>query len=279
MRVLLTGGQGFVGQHLVRLLESRADRVRAPSSADLDVTRPELCRRHVATASPELVVHLAALTDPAIARREPERARQVNVGGTATLLAALAEHAPEARVVVVSTCHVYGRPRTLPVTESHRCEPTGTYGRTKAEAEQVALASGLDVVIARPFHLTGPGQPLARAPADWARQAAAGARRIRVGDLSLHRDYLDVRDACRALVRLGERGERGGTYNVCSGETVELGWILATVAPGAVAEVDPERLRPGEVTRLVGDPSPLRALGWRPTVPLEQSLVELRRGS
>lgn len=256
---LVTGGSGFLGRWLVR------DRdVVAPSRGELDITRRE---DWLAFRGAERVIHLAAQTHPATAEREPAEAMAANVQAVRYL----GELFGSARVVYVSTCHVYGIPERLPVGEAHPLRPRGVYASSKATAERLLPSA----TIARPFHLTGPGHGPAFAPGDWALQGLQGATSIACGDVSLVRDYLDVRDASAALWTLLDRGAPGTAYNICSGQGVELAWILRTVSGGEPAP-DNARLRPHDVPVLIGDNARLRALGWAPTVPLEQSLADLR---
>lgn len=238
------------------------------------------CVAALRAVRPEVVFHLAALTNPGEAEARPELAWSVNVGGTRSLLQAVAAEAPGARVVVVSSCHAYGPPTCLPVREDHPLRPVGVYARSKAEAEREACALaerlGLDVVRARPFNLVGPGQRPPYAAAAWASCALAGQGSVPTGDLTLVRDLLDVRDAASGLQVLAARGSAGEAYNLCSGVGVPLSTLFALAAPGAVAEVDPARLRPDDVPTLVGDPGRALALGWQPTIPLARSVEDLR---
>ncbi len=276
MRVLLTGGSGFVGRHLARALGERGHEVIAPGRSDWDLRNADRSAQVIREVRPALTFHLAALTDVRLCARDPALAEGVNVAGTAGLCRALGAHAPTSRLVATSTCHVYGRPERLPLGEDHPLRPEGAYATTKASAEAEILASGLDAVVARPFHLTGPGQPATHVASDWARQAAEGATVIRCGNLDLSRDFLDVRDAVAGLLLLAERGQRGA-YNLCSGRALALRDLMAAVAPGCRPEVDPARLRGREVTALVGDPSRLCALGWRVRTPLPESWAALRQ--
>jgi GDP-4-dehydro-6-deoxy-D-mannose reductase len=102
---------------------------------------------------------------------------------------------------------------------------------------------------------------------------------LRVGNLSVRRDYLDVRDAVRAYQRLLDVGENGTVYNVCSGEAHELGALVealvALSGTGARTQVDPDRFRPADIPLLCGDPRRIRTLGWSPAIPLQQTLTDL----
>lgn len=277
MRTLVTGASGFLGQHLLPLLEG--DEIWAPSSGEMNLADALAVAQGVAQFKPERVFHLGALTSPRAASLDPERAQLVNVGGTRALCHALLAHTPGARLVHVSTCHVYGRPLRTPVTEAHPLNAEGAYAKSKAAAEaevQAVVAEGLDAVLVRPFNLFGPGQSTEYALADWCAQGIAGRHHILCGDIDVERDYLDVRDAARGLVLIGARGLMGGVYNLCRGQAQPLRYLMSLVAPGCEPHVEPGRLRAKPIARLEGSRRKAGALGWEPAFSLEQTAVDLQ---
>jgi GDP-4-dehydro-6-deoxy-D-mannose reductase len=163
--------------------------------------------------------------------------------------------------------------------EAHPCAPQGVYARTKLEAESVARACCEQVVIARAFHHTGAGQSSRFALADWAEKVSRG-QEVLTGDLSLRRDYTDVRDICGGYRLLAQHGLAHEVYNLCSGEAVPLQELLEGMAPpGAVAyRQDPERIRRGDVRETRGDPSKAEALGWRRHISRAQMIQDLVAG-
>jgi GDP-4-dehydro-6-deoxy-D-mannose reductase len=304
MRVLVTGAGGFAGAHVVAALRAAGHAVHAlvhdapgalpPDAADVhrgDVCDAEGLARLVATVAPGGIVHLAAFANPAGAERDPAGAYRVNVGGTLALLGAVRAHVPAARVLLVSSCLVYGDvPRTAPpVGEDAPLAPRTVYGASKAAAEITALqwerGYGLDVMIARPFNHTGPGQAATYVCAALARQIAAieaGRQEpvLHTGNPDPVRDLVDVRDVAAAYVALLAGGRRGGVYNVSTGEGSSVAEIVAqlrTLATVAVsARIDPARVRPGDAERLVGSPERIAAdTGWRPRIPLAQTLRDV----
>src|SRR5262249_49515869 len=135
--------------------------------------------RVVAEVAPDAVLHLAAIAEPAVAEANPAAAYGVNLGGTLALLAAARAAVPQARLLIVSSGAGYAavRPAELPVTEDTPLRPLTVYGASKAAAELAALqwarAHALDVVVARPFNHTGPGQAPGYVCAALASQIAA----------------------------------------------------------------------------------------------------------
>ncbi|MEX2205463.1 MAG: GDP-mannose 4,6-dehydratase [Myxococcota bacterium] len=303
-RTLVTGAAGFVGSWLVPALRASGREpigVHLPGlprgDAPIEWHACDLRDRRAVTAliaasRPSEIVHLAALASPSQAERDPLEALRSNYLAVDHLLAALAESAPRARLLFVSTGEIYGFAPSgaRPWRESDPFRPQTTYAATKAAGERrIELAverDGLDVVIARPFNHTGPGRPPIYAESSFAEQLARIERGqqepvLRVGNLDAERDFSDVRDVVTAHLALLERGERGFAYNVCSGQPVRIGALLelliarARVKPRV--EVDPERWRPRPrgASSLAGDASRLRALGWRPSYALADTLEAL----
>jgi GDP-4-dehydro-6-deoxy-D-mannose reductase len=207
----------------------------------------------------------------------------VNVDGTVNVLEAVRAERPEARVLLASTCEVYGNAERIPTPEDEPVRPVSPYAASKAAAELACAVSGLDVVVARAANHEGPGRDERFAVGSWTRQLARleaeGGGALLVGDLSAERDILDVRDVCRAYRLLLDTAVPAGTYNVASGETVSMALVVELLVELARVPVEVERdearVRPAEIRRLAGDPSRLRATtGWRPEIPLEQTLAD-----
>jgi GDP-4-dehydro-6-deoxy-D-mannose reductase len=300
--ILVTGAGGFVGPYLVRALVAHGATVHgcgigAPpdgtplaSWREADLADSEALRGCVAKTAPAGVVHLAGQSSAARSFEAPEETMRANVTGTWNLLDAVRQAAPAARVVVVGTSEVYGpgEPGTR-VAETASFRPVSPYALSKATADQMAASfagvHGLDVVRARPFGHTGPGQTDRFVVPAWAKQVAAieaghAEPVIRVGNLQVTRDLSDVRDIVQGYVALLARGAPGAAYNLCRGEGTPLTAVIdALVSMARVpvrVEVDPARLRPADVPYLVGDPTlAARDCGWSVTRPLADTLRDV----
>jgi GDP-4-dehydro-6-deoxy-D-mannose reductase len=280
---LLTGGGGFAGRHLLRVLSDAV----APRRDEVDLLDAEAVRAALAAARPKRVFHLAALASVGHSWRAPGEVLSANVAMTLNLLEAVRGEAPEAAVVLVSSGEVYGPPERLPVDETARLRPQNPYAVSKAACDllggQYADAHGLHVVRMRPFNHAGPGQADDYVVGTLTRQVAeaelAGAEEVvlRTGNPDPTRDFTDVRDVVRAYVAAAAL--ESGVYNVCSGRTVSVRDLIAIVTEAARLpvrhEVDPERFRPHDVPEVRGSAERLgAATGWKPEIPLEQTVAD-----
>ena len=297
--VLVTGATGFVGRHLVQRLASEHQvaawghsTVGAPltgvSWLAVDLLDRNRVRSAVAELRPSVVYHCAGLTNVAESWSDRVAPLAANVRATHYLLDALRFAAHPCRVLVTGSAMVYA-PSDAPIAEHHTIAPASPYALSKLAQEQLALQAasedGLDVLVARSFNHTGPGQRDAFFAPGMARQIAlieAGAIPpvIRVGNLDAVRDLSDVRDVVAAYIALVRSGRTATIYNVASGVGRSMRSILEALR--AVAKVpvrvepDPERLRPNDVPSQIGDATRLRdTTGWRPAISFERCLGDL----
>jgi GDP-4-dehydro-6-deoxy-D-mannose reductase len=295
MRVLVTGAAGFVGRHLGAALSAAGHDVLEMGAHDtpgaLDVTQAASVSAVLGGARPDAIVHLAALSSVAQSHREPSRTFAVNALGTINLLAGMRDACPKARLLVIGSGEVYGRPAPgAPVREDAPLAPLSPYAVSKVAAEAAALqfhrSYGLDVVCVRPFNHLGAGQAPHFVVPSFAAQIAKIRRHqappvLRTGDLAPVRDFLHVEDVIAAYLLLLRSGRAGEVYNVASGEgrTIRslLDEMLELAGVAAAVEADPALIRPVEIPTLVGDAGRLRALGWLPKRHVRDALGDVLR--
>jgi GDP-4-dehydro-6-deoxy-D-mannose reductase len=290
MRALVTGAGGFVGPHLVAELTSAGDDVVALDQTNgPDLLDGEGWCRALSDHRPDVVYHLAGWSDVSGSWRNPTTTFRVNAEGTLSVLEA-ARAAGTERVLVVSSADVYGivDADTQPITEAHPVQPRSPYGASKQAAEALGLqyhrGHGLDVIVVRPFNHLGVGQRPNFAASAFAAQIAeaerAGGGTVAHGDLSARRDLTDVRDVVAAYRMLAVDGEGGEVYNVCSGVTVSMQYVLDGLVKRSevdiATEIDPSRLRPVELPVLCGSSEKLHdRTGWEPRHDLDQTLTDV----
>lgn len=302
--VIITGGCGFVGKHLVAELSSHAPAVHiivwdlhpdtlphAVEFVQCDITNSGTYEQSLRKAQPQWIVHLAGIAALDAARKNPELAHRINMDATVSLMQSVTSSSPATHVLVASSAEVYGEAflqadKPLAELPLSQCQPVNPYAKSKYDMEVALEEQFLEISVrVRPFAHIGPGQGRGFVTADFASQIAEiehGMREpvIRVGNLSAFRDFTDVRDVVCAYRLLLTEQSLGQVYNVASGQAVQIQQILDELlsmssVPITVQE-DPDRMRPSDIWRMAGDASKLTSqTGWTPHIPLRQSLRDI----
>jgi UDP-glucose 4-epimerase len=293
VKVLVTGGAGFIGSHVVDALLAAGAQVHVVDDlstgrgenleralergAELhvaDVTDDARIAHVIALAQPEVVLHLAAHIDARRSIDEPAFDARANVVGTAAVLDA-ARRAGVRRVVLASTAAVYGRPETVPTPERGTVRPLTPYGASKAAAETYlelyGRLYGLSTLALRMANVYGPRQNPYGESGVVAIFCGAAAERRPVtihGDGRQTRDYVHVRDVAAAFV-LATATPVTGLLNVATGRETSV----LDVAGALGVEVLHGPSRAGEIPRSCLDPRAAeRAIGWRAQTTLSAAL-------
>jgi len=298
-RVLVTGGAGFIGSHLVRRLLQRFDDITVVTLDALtyagqrsnlaevaddprhrfvvgDVSDPETVDPLMAEA--DAVMHLAAETHVDRSIAEGLNFVRTDAVGTATLLEATRRHEVQ-RFLHVSTDEVYGEIPSGSVDEAAALKPRNPYSASKAAGDHLAQAyqitHGLPVIIARPSNHYGPNQYPEKFIPLFTVNAIEGRPLPLYGDGKQSREWTHVEDGVDALIHLVEYGEPGQAYNVSSGEERDNIDVAKAICDATGA--DPSLItlvadRPGHDRRYSIESARLRALDWRPRVPFDEGL-------
>ncbi len=294
-RVLVTGGAGFVGSHLVDALTpandvtvlddcSTGDPACLPDDVavvEADVADPDALAR--ATPEGGVVFHCAARTSVERSVSDPVATHETNCEGSLRVLEAARR--ADARVVLSSSAAVYGDPASLPVHETDPKHPRSPYGIQKLSADHLARAYhdlyGLETVVLRYFNAYGPRQ---RAD-DYAGVIAAFRRQVRAGDpVTVHgdgdqtRDFVHVSDVVAANLAAARTDAVGRAYNVGTGEATSVRELAALIRDltGSDVSIVHETGRPGDVRHSRADISRARAdLGYAPSVDVTDGLARL----
>ena len=306
--ILLTGASGFIGRQLLpRLIQAFPEAtITAASGHDgahdlpvgvtgvtVDLEDKTETRAMVEAATPDLVIHLAARSSVADSLASPWPVWRGNVLGTMHLAEAVKAVSPDAALIFASTAEVYGRAFASGevLTEDAALGPANPYARSKAACEyalQDLWGSSGKLVTLRIFNHIGPGQDERFVASTFAAQIArmeAGLLppRMKVGNLGVERDFGDVRDLIDAIMAVTAALpglSARSTFNVCSGRPRPVQALLdglialSTLTPEV--EVDPERVRPGELQRVAASNAAIHAAtGWTPKRDLSETLAIL----
>ncbi len=298
MRVLVTGGAGFIGSHLVRALISKGFKVRVvddlsrgslrsldPFLDSIEFVRGDIRDGYLVSGlvrGVDVVVHLAALVDALESMDNPGLYNEVNVGGTLNVCMA----SRNVKVLVyASSAAVYGEPLELPVREDHPLNPVNPYGASKVAGEAYVKAYsnvyGYKPVILRIFNVYGPGQTKSYAGVieEFKRRIWRGQPLVIHGDGLQTRDFIHVFDVVEAVVKAIEVEEARGVYNIGSGRAItirELAELMASIAGRRDLEIHYAEPRSGDIRRSQADISKaVRELRFKPRITLEEGLRQL----
>lgn len=285
MRVVVTGGSGFLGSHVADHLASRGHDVTIYDAVGTDRHRsvvgdlldPEALRS--ALAGVDWLCHLGAIGDVYLAGEKPALAATVNVAGTAYVCEA-AVAAKVGRVVVASTWEVYGEPHYQPIDEKHPCEPDHPYNITKLAGERLALAAGrlrgLNVVALRLGTAFGTRMRPNSVFSIFIRKAIAAEPITIQGSGAQGRQFTHARDIGRGFELALTKGPSGSVYNLVSDRMVSIRELAELVTKIAPTKMTHGEARPGDVpSALVANAKAKAELGWTPAVDFEDGLREL----
>jgi UDP-glucose 4-epimerase len=294
MNILVTGGAGFIGSHIVDILIEQDHRVivvddlstgrrenvhKSAAFEELDIAQAGLggvFERYL----PAVVVHQAAQPSVPHSIQDPLMDTHTNILGTVNLLDCCRKHGVK-RLVFASSAAVYGEPEQIPLKETASTRPLSPYGLAKLTGEQyLALwheLYGLETVALRYANVYGPRQDAhgeAGVVSIFVNQILAGGRPEIHGDGRQTRDFVYVRDIARANIMALRPETPIGVYNVGSGIGTSVVQLFNLIAAGPV-EPRHGPPRPGDIRHSVLDPSAIeRAMGWRPKIPLSEGLAE-----
>ncbi len=299
-RVLVTGGAGFIGSHLVRELIGRGCSVVVlddfssgkmenlgglVGSDGLTVVRGDVRDRKIVDevlGGVDAVVHLAGFVDPAESVRRPLFTHDVNVSGTLNVLDACVQNGV-GRFVFASSAAVYGDGNPLPLREECDLRPVSPYAASKVSAEfyckMFGDCYGLNCVVLRFFNVYGLGQGTNSYAGVITKFLSSGLRGESLtvyGDGTQTRDFVNVKDVVGAVVKaLSFKSSKTEVFNVCSGTPISINALARYVCKvlGKDLEIVHVAAREGDVLHSYGDPTKAqKLLGFNVRVDFEDGL-------
>jgi GDP-4-dehydro-6-deoxy-D-mannose reductase len=309
-KYLITGAAGFVSKHLLNELNNLNEKysIMALDIIDdpkyinyrnleiqylkINLLNYEWLEYLVLEFRPDYIVHLASISSVALSWQKPVESFMNNTNIFLNLLESVKNAKIKCRILSVGSSEEYGNvnPEDCPLKETHSLSPVSPYGVARVSQEMLSkiysLGFGLDVIITRSFNHIGPGQKDIFVISSFVKQLVEIKKQkkkeaiIYTGDLSIIRDFLDVRDVVRAYLLLLEHGFRSEVYNICSGQGYSLSSILDIVEGileiQVISQLDDTKVRPYDNRIIIGDNNKLKSqTNWNKEIALEQSIYDI----
>ncbi|GGG63309.1 GDP-mannose 4,6-dehydratase [Paenibacillus radicis (ex Gao et al. 2016)] len=299
MRALITGVSGFVGTFLCEKLLANNYEVFGLSRTQphnksitfysCDITDSLKVEQVIDDVRPDEIYHLAGSAFIPFSYNNPSETYNTIVNGTMILYEALRKLKIDAKILYVGSAAVYGDGKSIPVKEEDLLHPNNPYAGAKACAdiisEQYVRTYGMKIIRARSFNHTGPNQSSNYVCSNFAKQISEMEHNdrniIRVGNINVKRDFLDVRDVVSAYYLLMKHGKVGEAYNVSSNKAVAISEILNLLISNSELinpkiEVDTSKLRKNDTFVRLGDNTKLKVdTGWSPVYDLNETMKDL----
>jgi UDP-glucose 4-epimerase len=296
MKVLITGGAGFIGSHLAEYLRPRAEvrilddlrtgdrrRLRQDDINFVPASVLDIGALREAVSGVDFVFHLAAMAGVQESMEHPQACVETNVLGTLNVLQAAA-NAGVRKLVFASSAAIYGDDPPVPTPETAVPKPKSPYAITKLDGEyycEIFEREGwLKTAALRFFNVFGPGQdpnsPYAAAVPAFLRRAMRGERLAIFGDGEQSRDFIYVKDAVSALAFAAEKSHLTGAINCGYGGATTINELVRRIFTLTHSESQPDHFpeRSGDVRHSCAATEKLRAAGWRPVSSFEHGLRE-----
>lgn len=311
MKILITGFSGFVCQHFLNLLNEvepgsvvmGIDKNNPPfeftqysnlsvSFKNTDLLNRQETEKMLDLFHPEYILHLASVSSVAQSWQTPLDSFVNNTNIFLNIVEQVRVKNPACRVLSVGSSEEFGEVTEdeLPLTEEHPLKPVSPYAVARVSQEMLSkiYADGfsLDIVMTRSFNHIGPGQRDTFVISSFAKQLVSLSRNkeekktIKTGNLTVIRDFVDVRDVVKAYLLLLHKGRRGEVYNICSGKGIVLKDLVAMMAGILELNVEtitnPGLIRPNENKKVIGSYKKINTeLGWEPAINIEKSLADI----
>jgi nucleoside-diphosphate-sugar epimerase len=279
-RILITGGSGFIGHHLVRSLRSEGydiyniDLASEDPLERIDIRDLKKLSHEFEEIKPDVVIHLAAVASIPICEEDPSICFDTNVKGTFNVAYLASKY--DAKIIFASSSAVYGKPKVLPTPVSHPYSPVNVYGLTKALGEQIIMYYGKSYVIFRIFNVYGPECNRSYVIPDVIRKVLRGENPVRLlGTGEEARDFIYITDVIEAF-KIAIRQDTVGIFNLGSGKTYKIKDIANMIKNIMGKNVDivfEGKPRPRDLSVNWADISDAIP-GWKPRVDLIEGLKE-----
>lgn len=311
-KILITGFSGFVASHFVEYLynegveyeicgldisEPKFDYSVFKNSLYIkfevvDMTNIRKMKEIVSRFRPDFILHLAAFSSVAYSWKHPSESFLNNSNIFLNLVSIVREVCPNCRILSVGSSEEYGNVgrENLPIRENQPLNPVSPYAVARVSQEMLSKifvdAYGMEIIMTRSFNHIGPRQDERFVVPSFIRRILEIRNRglsegkIETGDLSIVRDFVDVRDVVRAYYMLLLRGRKGDVYNICSGKGITLAKVIDMIADEVGVKISTkinlDLLRPNDNMEIVGSGYKMESeFGWTRKFELRETIRDM----
>lgn len=311
MKILITGINGFVAQHFLAFLAAQPEpftilgvgrsepsfNSRQYAPLNIEFAKIDLLNRAdvgsiLKSFRPQYLLHLASISSVGHSWKSPNDSFVNNTNIFLNLVDQIRILDNPCRILSIGSSEEYGNvsPSQLPLTEESPLNPISPYAVARVAQEMIskvyADGYGMDIIMTRSFNHIGPGQKNVFVISSFAKQLVhiandpSASKIVTTGDLSIIRDFVDVRDVVKAYYLLLKHGKKGEVYNICSGTGVSLQQIMdnmcAILNINITLKQDPNLIRPNDNRIITGSADKIKnELGWFPEISLDKSLTDI----
>ena len=300
MKILITGGMGFIGSNLIDLLlqekhniivltksyskKKNISHIRDKIKVEkVDITNHRKLSNIIEQYKPEMIIHLAGETSHSKSFENPLKDIDTNAKSTLFLLEKIREMQLKCRFILGSTFIVIGKPKKLPVNENSPCNPTTIYGANRLAGEQYCKiyheVYGIDTISFRITNSFGPREQIVakkNAINFLIHQAYRGEKITIFNEGKFFRDLIYISDVVSAIKIIMKKGKSGNLYWISSNKKTwfyKLGNMLEKLTNAKIKFVEtPRYTKKVDVGNFVVDNSKLRSLGWKPKISIEEGI-------
>jgi GDP-4-dehydro-6-deoxy-D-mannose reductase len=312
MKILITGFSGFVASHFVEFLYGLEEDVEVYGLSrstpvfnyskfedklkimffQIDLMEYDKLKTIFSEIKPDYVLHLAAFSSVAYSWKHPSESFTNNSNIFLNLINAIRETDTKCRILSVGSSEEYGNVNhaDLPIRENQEIKPLSPYAVARVSQELMSQvfvdAFGMQIIMTRSFNHIGPRQDERFVIPSFVKRildikySGQTSGEIETGDLSIIRDFVDVRDVVTAYYLLLTKGTPGEIYNICSGRGIRLDEVVKTIAEevgvSVTTRTNPEYIRPNDNKEIVGSPYKIETeLGWRRTRKFRETIHDM----
>ncbi len=281
--ILITGHTGFIGNHLTHHLQKQYNIIGLSNISQKELNIKQIrgdinkIRFNQIPKNISTIIHLAAISDVQYCQKNPSQTSMVNILGTQNILELARKK--DSKLIFMSTSHIYGKPKKLPILETHSKNPTSIYATTKLAGETLCKSYsdtyGIDVGIARLFSVYGPCGPK-HSLINSIMTQINNSQDLKLGNITSKRDFVFISDVVSAIEKIIKNNRHFDAFNIGTGKktsVLQLCNLLNKIARKKVSiKSVKSKLQKNDIPELVADIKKIKKLGWAPKIHLNDGL-------